>query len=263
LKKLLFFGWVILTLLGLLASPLQALSFQKSTGEHLNLYYTEDDKPNIPDVMNMLRDYYGSITQDLQMNTLPAINVYLYPDWESFHQDYPQGDKNTLAWGINSNSFAMVSPEGDTTNGQWNYIDRMRAGVHELCHCLMQNISDFRPSTCFWLYEAMAMYESDQLRDPKGFIYLKKGDYPHFTAMTSESEENTKVVDENGYTIIEYIYGIYTRDGLLKLIKYNGNVQSGLGVSPEKLEKDWYGYVKEKYIQYAPYQDDELPSVIK
>lgn len=255
-------GWGLLLLFCLFTAPGEALVFQKSTGEYFNLYYTDSDKPNIPDVMNMLRSYYGSITQDLQMLSLPTINVYLYPNWDLFHQDYPQSDKDTLAWGINANSFAMVSPQGDTTQGQADYIDRMRDGVHELCHCLCQSMG-FRPNSCYWLYESLAMYESDQSRDPKGFDYMIKGDYPHFTTMTAESDSNTLVLDNHGYTIVEYIVGIYGNAALLKLIKNNGRVQDALGISPEKLEKDWYAYVKEKYIQYAPYQDDELPPVIK
>jgi hypothetical protein len=52
-----------------------------------------------------------------------------------------------------------------------------------------------------------------------------------------------------GYTIIEFILEKYGRDKLIELIKNYGDLRTTFGVTGDQFCKDWYEFVKEKYLK--------------
>ena len=106
-----------------------------------------------------------------------------------------------------------------------------------------QKISSF-PT---WLWEGVCVYEAKELVDPKNIEDLKTGKYP------SIQELNTRYKGQKSYiygcTLIEFILNRYSRAKLIELIENYGDLKKTLGITEEQFSKEWYVFVREKYLK--------------
>jgi len=98
-----------------------------------------------------------------------------------------------------------------------------------------------------WLWEAVSVYEAQQFVDPKSLPYLSNEQYPGLSELNNRLKGGK--IYSCGYTIIEYILFKYKQNGLFKLIKSYGNIKNILDVTGDQFCREWYEYVKGKYLQ--------------
>ena len=139
--------------------------------------------------------------------------------------------------------------------------DGKKVAIHEFAHTvtlklLLDNESKSIQSKAFdqkfsgfptWLWEAVSTYEADQFIDPKTLAYMDNGHYPGLEELNKRL--NGGKIYSCGYTIIEYILLKFGQDSLIKLIQNYGDVQRVFNVSNEQFSRDWYEYVKLKYLK--------------
>ncbi|RNL75220.1 hypothetical protein ED312_21830 [Sinomicrobium pectinilyticum] len=90
------------------------------------------------------------------------------------------------------------------------------------------------------------MYEAKQFVNPKTLTYLENGQYPSIVELNGRFKGD-KIYD-CGFTIIEYILAKYGQKKFIDLIENYGNLKKTFNVTEEQFCKDWYEFVKNKYL---------------
>jgi len=198
------------------------------------------DHEQISDIDEALIDNYDRIIDDLRVQDMPKITIKMWSDYQNFLK-------------------AMEEDIGVRYNGATGYIFGMtefrlyftsRASldaVHEFAHIVSMQINSTIPNNPRWLWEAVALYESNDFTDPKTLPYMVSGNYPTLAELNTDYNDSNHNIYSVGYIIQEYIINTWGMDTVIALIKNNGNISS-LGITTQEFEAGWYAYVEEKYL---------------
>jgi hypothetical protein len=210
--------------------------------KHFKFYYGKENKsdgPYINRLIQQLEGNYDHILKDLKVKEIPAIIVRIYPDLSSFRQgiNYPNAPDFIQATAFGKADFRIVSPAVTTLDS----ISYLKGAVHELTHCIHLNI-DYAPNNPRWLWEGLAMFESDWSFDPKEIEIIKNKQFPHLSELGNGMEYML------GYVIIEAIRDIWGQDTIISLIKKRGKVTEVLNLPENEFEKQVFDHIYKKYI---------------
>ncbi|MBE3071668.1 MAG: hypothetical protein IMZ67_01720, partial [Acidobacteria bacterium] len=75
---------------------------------------------------------------------------------------------------------------------------------------------------------------------------MRTGQLPTLAALNA-SVNDSRQIYEVGYVLGECIVANWGLDGLVRLVKSNGNVSATLGLSVADFEAQWYAFLKAKY----------------
>ena len=170
---------------------------------------------------------------------MPVITVRIYPDLQSFHQgiNFPDAPAEVLATAFGKDDFRMVSPNATGVDSSM----LMKGVTHEYTHCVHLNI-DYAPNNPRWLWEGVAMYESDWFFDPAEVYKMSNNTFPTFDSLGNGLEYML------GFVIIEAIKDQWGFNTIINLIKKRGDVQAVLKINQQAFEKIIYDRVREKYM---------------
>jgi len=132
----------------------------------------------------------------------------------------------------------MVSPHAVGVDS----LMSMKGVTHEFTHCVHLNI-DYSPNNPRWLWEGVAMFESEWFFDPAGIDIIKNKNFPSLSALNNGMEYML------GYVIIEAIKDIWGFDTVIRLIKKRGDVQAVLALKEKQFEEKIFEHIYEKYIK--------------
>jgi hypothetical protein len=241
---------LILTLLSIYFLPERRREIK--TQHFTFLFSSGIDTSAIIELANALESNYKRIGNDLRTEPSGSIETNVYAQrWRYI--------KATGNWSA-SGSIEGISKLHFVEHA-WGESDNKKVAVHEFAHTvtlklLLDNEAQPLNATDFdkrfsafplWLWEAISVYEAQQFVDPKTLPYLNNGQYPRI------AELNNRLKGEKiyscGYTIIEYILSRYGQDDFINLIKNYGNLAKTFAVSDDQFCKDWYEFVKQKYLK--------------
>ena len=216
------------------------LTLKKSTAHFIFLYNNSIDSVSVMHIAEKLDEDYKKVLQDFKVKKMPVTTVRIYPDLTSFRQgiNFPNAPDYILATAFGKNDFRMASPN---IKG----IDSMmliKGVTHEFTHCVHLNI-DYSPNNPRWLWEGVAMFESDWFFDPREIDIIKNRDFPSLSALNNGMEYMI------GYVVIEAIKDIWGFDTVINLIKKRGNAQTVLKLDQKEFEVRIYEYIYNKYIK--------------
>jgi hypothetical protein len=212
---------------------------------HFEIFYTKIDDKNIKEIADSVENNYTRIITDLQSQELSIVSIYLYADTASFRRALNLSPK-VPAWvvGITYGDSAIHTISPDARYQDYGYQEMIRGTIHEFAHCVSRHINKTIVNKPRWLWESVAIYESNQTSDPRQLSYLVNQKPPTFKELNDISKP---YVYEIGYFIAEYLVEIHGNDVLNTLIKNNGNIQQTLNVDDEEFVKQWFAFVKKKY----------------
>jgi hypothetical protein len=220
-----------------------SLEVQIYKTNHFKIFYTQLDNKNIKEIADNLENNYRRIITNLQSQELPVVSIYFYTDTATFRKALKFGPK-VPAWvnGITHGDSAihMISPNNPTED----YQDMIRNTIHEFVHCVSRHINKTINNNPRWLWESIAIYESNQISDPHQLSYLVNQKPPTLKELNDLSKS---YVYEVGYFLAEYLVEIKGNDVLNTLIKNNGNIQQTLNMDDAEFIKQWFAFVKKKY----------------
>lgn len=203
---------------------------------HFEYWYSDTDAHLVDSLTNYLEDSYDRILKDFQLDELPVTRVKIYPDLKSFHMaiNQPDAPAEVLATAFGKDEFRMVSP---TKGGE----DMMKFISHEFAHCVHLNI-DYSPNNPRWLWEGVAMYESNWFMDPGGIDDIKNRKFPALNELSNGMEYML------GYVVIEAIKDLHGFDKVIELIKNRGDVQKVFGVADADFSANIFDHIHKKYV---------------
>ena len=221
--------------------------FQQHTSTHFVFQFTPLDAASVAGTAVRLEAEYARIVDDLQPPQMAPINVFLYPDFASM-QAAVQGSIGSLpsfATGLvlGPVSIHILSPN---LAGTWSYDEGVVAIVHEFAHCVSLRVNPSIANNPRWLWETVAVFESRQFVHPTSVPSLAAG--PPSVARLN-GFDNTEVYSV-GFVIGEFIVSRWGREGLVSLIRGNGNTTAALGISEAEFFSAWYDFVRGRY--FAP-----------
>jgi hypothetical protein len=237
---------IITTLLIICCTNLEAQIYKTN---HFKIFYTKLDDKNIKEIADSVENNYTRIITNLQSQELPIVSIYFYADTASFRQGVKRWSRNLPIWVIGitlgDSAIHMISPDSpDARNQDYDYQTMIKNTIHEFAHCVTRHINKTINNKPRWLWESIAIYESNQTSDPRQLSYLVNQKPPALSELNGFS--STGIYDV-GYFIAEYLVEIKGNDVLNSLIKNNGNIQQTLNMDDEEFTKQWFAFVKKKY----------------
>lgn len=250
IKKILL-GLVILLLAGFIIISLPENRKEIKTKHFTFLFSSSIDSIQIARLSDALESNYFKIGNDLKTTPADNIEVNIYASrWR-----YIKATKN---WGGSGNI------EGISTlhfvEQAWGEADNKKVAVHEFAHTVTLklllaqepqpvNTGNFdKKFSNFptWLWEGISVYEAQQFVDPKTLPYFNNGQYPSITELNNRLKGGK--IYSCGFTIIEYVLLKYGQENFLTLIENYGDLKKTFNVTEEQFCKDWYEFVKTKYL---------------
>jgi hypothetical protein len=185
---------------------------------------------------------YPRFTADLRVGDLPVTSVWLWQDEDSFYADMASRGSVYRSGGYVRDAHAIALLE--LPNASLSQITR--AAVHEFAHVVSMAVNPSIANNPRWLWETVAVYENREFVDPTTLDYMRAGRYPSLVDLDADWNVSHQVY-QVGAVLAEYIVHEWGMDGLLRLIRTNGNVPEALRVSVPEFEAGWRAYLHQKY----------------
>ena len=122
-----------------------------------------------------------------------------------------------------------------------------RNATHEMSHAISLRVNPTFGNRPRWLWESVALFENDEFVDPRSISYLAQGRFPTLAELDADPNASRKVY-EVGYLIGEFVVARAGRDGLLRLIRSNGDVTVLGFATPAAFESEWASFVRARYL---------------
>jgi len=194
-------------------------------------------------VAGELEANYDRITSDLRVASLAMTSVWVWQDSDSFYAD--MGTRGEVYYGaggyvVNAHTVSMlVVPAASPA-------EVGREAVHEFAHIVSIAVNGSIANNPRWLWETVAQYESGSYVDPTRIEYMRAGRYPSIADLNAAWNTSSQVY-QVGYVLGEFIVARWGQDGLVRLIRLNGDIPGALGVATAELESGWRAFLHEKY----------------
>lgn len=208
---------------------------------HFALYYSRLDTKNIKAIADTLESNYARIVADLQSPDPPHIKIYFYPDPASLRGGIKPWVPHPASWTtgitLGDSAIHILSPNFPGQD--------VKSTVHEFAHCVSRCVNWTIVNNPRWLWEAVAIYESNQTSDPRKLPYLQQQKPPTLSQLNDW--DDTSIYDV-GYLITQYLVETHGYSTLHALIKNNGNIGQTLHMDDEAFTRAWFAFVKNKYV---------------
>lgn len=194
-------------------------------------------------IRRKLNHNYLRIMNDLDVNSMNKVTVKIWGNENNFLDDmeHSLGIRYTGAsgWVWSSTDIRILNRGNDTA----------QIILHEFCHAVSLVVNNQIGNNPRWLWEALAIYEAGELRDPKTLSYLVNGNFPTIEELNSDFNTSGNKIYEVGYLLSEFITTQWGKSFYVNLIKSNGNIFQILGISVQQFEEAWKNFVMNKYFQ--------------
>ena len=214
-----------------------------ATSEHFS-FVLYDGLPEsiIAPIIARLEENYGRIRDDLDLNSINKVTVKIWND-ETHYLNDMQNDIGTRYPG--STGYVYSATEVRILNRG----SPAQNVLHEFCHAASMAVNSRIGNNPRWLWEAVAIYESGEFKDPRTIGYLVSGNFPTISELNSDFNAGNYKIYDVGYLLSEYIIYSSGKNAFINLIKSNGNIQQSLGVTTEQFEEAWKRFVQNKYLK--------------
>ena len=211
---------------------------------HFEFYYTELDDKNITEIADSLEANYFRIVTHLQSEKLPVVKINFYSDISNLQLAVQSIEPNLPTWAIglatSVSHIHILSPN----HPEQDFHTMVHYTIHEFAHCVSFNINSDIANNPRWLWEAVAIYESDLHPEPQNISYLVNQKPPSLNELNQFT--NTYIY-EVGFFIAEFIVETKGSVGLNELIKNNGDLRKTMNLDDDEFTKQWFLFVKKKY----------------
>jgi hypothetical protein len=189
-----------------------------------------------------LESRYGRVTSDLATGEVERITVEVWSDEASFLAEMER------FFGRRYNATGYVT--GPTVLRVLAVPSVARNATHEMSHAISLRVNPTFANRPRWLWESVALFENDEFVDPRSMSSLAQGRFPTLGELDADANASRQVY-EVGYLIGEFVVARAGRDGLLRLIRSNGDVTVLGFASPAAFESEWAAFVRARYFTAA------------
>lgn len=122
-----------------------------------------------------------------------------------------------------------------------------RNATHEFAHAVSLYVNPSFANNPRWLWESVALYENGEFVDPKTLPYLAGGAFPTLTQLNADPNASLRIYDL-GFVLGEFIVSRVGTEGLVELIRRNGDTAAVMGLSTAQFESAFAAFVTARYL---------------
>ena len=122
-----------------------------------------------------------------------------------------------------------------------------RNATHEFAHALSLYVNASFANNPRWLWESVALYENGEFVDPKTLPYLAGGAFPTLAQLNADPNASLRIYDL-GFVLGEFIVSRVGREGLVEMIRRNGDTAAVMGFSAAQFESAFAAFVTARYL---------------
>lgn len=214
-----------------------SLPFREES-EHFSFYYESELDPSIAEqVKTKLEEEYDDLLERLQAPELTKVRVAIWSDRKTFNDAQNNRFPGSSGYVYSKEEIRILHLNDRTP----------QTALHEFVHAVTIFIDKDFANNPRWLWEAVAIYESHEFRDPRTIPYLSFGVYPTLEELNNNFNEGNQKIYEVGYVLAEFIVSQWGYEKLHALIVSHGDIQKTLAITPAEFESAWQVFVNEKY----------------
>jgi len=196
----------------------------------------------IPSIQDKLEGNYSRVLADLEVDSMSNVTIKIWNNETHFLDDMELaiGRRYTGAtgWVYSASDIRILYRSSNAS----------QTALHEFCHAVSLVLNSTIGNNPRWLWEAVAIYEAGEYRDPKSLSYLLDGNFPTLSELSLDYAAGNHKIYEVGYLLAEYIITNWGKSGLVKLIQSNGNIQQTFNISTQQFEENWKNYIISAYF---------------
>jgi len=217
-------------------------SIYRFEGEHFS-YILYDGAPQsiLSSVQSTLEENFSRIINDLEVASMNRVTIRIWKDETDF-LDTMFHDLGVRYYGASG----YVYSSNDIRILYRNNTPQI--ALHEFCHAASLVVNNRFGNRPRWFWEAVAIYEAGEYKDPKTISYLAAGNFPAIEELNSNFNEGNYKIYDVGYLLSEYIVHDFGKETFVNLIRSNANIEETLGISTPQLESGWKSFVMNKYF---------------
>ncbi len=167
---------------------------------------------------------------------MPRVSIVVWQDPDAFEEEYGENAENVAGF---------LDPE-DWEAHMLNVNRTLGLGtVHEFTHLVSLARNPEIPNNPKWLWEAVAIYESNRPPPPKPSTLSCIT--PTSIPTLDELDDHPVNIYRVGHLLAEFIVMTWSQQTLGELVATNGDVLSTLNVAPDEFEQMWLDYVNSGY----------------
>jgi hypothetical protein len=214
--------------------------FRERRTANFVFHYTPADSAGLPALIALMDAELARNMALLGVDSMPVVTVLLYPDLASF-----RGNNNYESWVTGfvrgSTRIEMLSP--NAPNQVFALWPDTRA-AHMVSHVVSLEANDDIANNPRWIWEAFALYQSNQRTDPRGVDFFAPDGDPKLSDLDGGIETPLFKV---GYLLGEFIVETWGAPMLATLIRQHGNLATTVGLSEEAFIAEFVAFVRARY----------------
>jgi hypothetical protein len=214
--------------------PVESLALRTRTA-HFEVHAGLASGATVSEIAAGLEGRYGRVVADLQTGEVPPIRVEVWQDEASFFAEMER------FFGRRYNATGYVT--GPSVLRVLTVPQVVRNATHEMSHAISLRVNPAFGNRPRWLWESVALFENEELVDPRSLPYLVQGRFPTLSDLDADPNASRQVY-EVGYLIGEFVVARAGREGLLRLVRANGDVAAVGFASPAVFESEWASFVR-------------------
>lgn len=237
---------VLASVFSLLPTDNHRSGYSANASDHIEVNFivhgaiADDEKDQIEEKIQQIGD---KLFQDFQLTKGEVFNLHFWSDYN----DYLQAQEENIGTRFPGSLGYVIGPNDLAICHNANMAENAE---HEFAHAASLHLNPQFGNNPRWLWEAVAIYESDEFTHPARLRYLSAGNFPGLAELNEPpSPASLNRIYEVGYLLSEYIIEEWGRAKYLELIVSSGDIPKTLSVSNDTFEKGWKEFVMNKYPQ--------------
>jgi hypothetical protein len=204
-------------------------------------FFTDRASPaEMQAIRDTLEQRYPRIVADLGAEHMPVVRVCVWSSANAFTDEMRRNLGTVVAGAsgyVNGAAEIQLLAAGNATE----------TAAHEFAHIVSLNVNATIGNNPRWLWEAVAVYETPSFVDPAGLDSMRAGRFPTIAELDQPYGGND-LIYQVGYILGEYIVHAWGREGLVALIRANGDIVRVLGLPVAAFEAGWHAWIRARYF---------------
>ena len=232
--------------------------YDKISGAHVDVYFTEKDKTVAGWVLETTERAYHPVTQQIGYTPAGRIPVIIYPSRDELRQAFGWGNGESAMGVYWSGTVRLLSPNvwirESRERDKRSVFDKLNPIAHELTHYML----DYRTNGNYprWFTEGLAQRVEHKLT---GYLWIESGssldqDLYSLDEMTERFDTltNQPLVYRQSFLLVDYLARTYGEEALADLValladgvKFDTAVSRITGATTRALYDTWLDWVDE------------------
>ncbi|RPF23929.1 hypothetical protein [Vibrio crassostreae] len=217
--------------------------YESDKGQFKFVLYDGTSPAIIPSIYNELLLKQAPLMRSFGLDSIPVITVRVWQSQKAYLDEQERSIGQRYAF-----STGYIEPKSNEIRLLYFGGEIQRTALHEFVHLLTLQINPNFANNPRWLWEAVAIYKSEDYWFHMNNRSAIKGRFDGLVQDLYNKPNSSSAVYELGYTVGEFIERSWGEGAFVDLIKSNGDPSPLTDQPIESLFYDWEKFVKTTYL---------------